>query len=145
MDNLSLVFGGEEPQRGNRRLFLRQCKGHLREEEEAETSCEAFRPKKKLPWELFYFLTLSQLNGSLAREQRLCWEGAFSPTDWKPSQFPGPKHVLSCAAWRSHGETWGLKHVNQVVCFIRAFICSFCVHLSHGSERLLCFSHYAIL
>lgn len=49
MDNLSLVFGGEEPRRGNRRLFLRQCKGHLREEEEAETSCEAFRPKKKAP------------------------------------------------------------------------------------------------
>lgn len=81
MDNLSLVFGGEEPRRGNRRLFLRQCKGHLREEEEAETSCEVFRPKKSSLGSFSSFLTHSQLNGSLAREQRLCREGTLSPAD----------------------------------------------------------------
>ena len=75
MDSLSLVFGGEEPRRGNRSLFLRHCKGHLREEEEAETSCEAFQPVS--PRELFYFLNSLPAEWSPAREQRLCGEGIF--------------------------------------------------------------------
>lgn len=142
MDSLSLVFGGEEPWRGNRSLFLRHCKGHLREEEETETSCEAFQPVSRL--ELFCLNSLPA-EWFPAGEQRLCREGIFPHgLNALALTVPGPKPVLSCAAWWFHGETRGLKHGNQVVCFAQAFLCAFCIHLSHGAERLLCFRHYAI-
>ena len=101
MDSLSLVFGGEEPRRGNRSLFLRHCKGHLREEEEAETSCEAFQPVS--PRELFYFLNSLPAEWSPTREQRLCGEGIF-PHCLNALTVPRSK---ACALRRRLVVSWG--------------------------------------
>lgn len=129
MDSLSLLFGGEEPRRGNRSLFLRHCKGHLREEEEAETSCEAFQPVSRL--ELFYLLNSLPAEQFSAGEQRQCREGIF-PQGLNALTVPGPKPVLSGAAWWFHGETRGLKQENRVVL------------LRHSSAHFASISHMVL-
>ena len=100
-----------------------------REEEEAETSCEAFQPVSRL--ELFYLLNSLPAEQFSAGEQRQCREGIF-PQGLNALTVPGPKPVLSGAAWWFHGETRGLKQENRVVL------------LRHSSAHFASISHMVL-